>query len=299
MIKINSLTKTFGKVKALNHFNCTIESGTVFGLVGSNGAGKSTLLRILGGVYQQDSGTAKIDGKDVFDNPAVRAECFFISDYPFFYNDSTVANLAQLYKHIYPSWDGIKYIQLCNMFPIDKKAKVINMSKGMQRQAALILALSTRPKYLFMDEIFDGLDPVVRQLLKKLIMEEVAESNMTVIIASHNLRELEDVCDHIGLLHKGGIVLEQELDELKLGIHRIQAAFNTALNKTDFADLDIVSFTKRGCIINMVVRGDEHEITAKIQSRNPVFVEALPLTLEEVFINEMEVAGYDINNITS
>ncbi|GHU81382.1 ABC transporter ATP-binding protein [Clostridia bacterium] len=298
MINILSINKSFGDVKALNNFTCEVADGTVFGLVGSNGAGKSTLLRILAGVIETDNGVVEIDGLEIFDNPIVRGSCFFIADYPFFYNDSTVENMAKLYEKIYPNWSKEKYAYLCNLFPIDKKARVINMSKGMQRQAALILALSSKPKYLFMDEIFDGLDPVVRQLLKKLLMEEVAENKMTVIIASHNLRELEDVCDHVGLLHKGGILLEKEIDEMKLGIHKVQAAFLPAVGKEGFSDLNIVNFTQRGSLVNMVVRGNQEEIMRSLEKHNPVFAESLPLTLEEVFINEMEVAGYDINNIT-
>lgn len=297
MIEIKNLTKTFGSVKALNGVNCKINTATVFGLVGSNGSGKSTLLRILSGVYEADSGTADIDGENVFDNPYVKERCFFISDYPFFYNDSTIDNTAWIYKRIYPNWSDKKYAKLCSVFPVNKKAKIINMSKGMQRQAALILGLSTNPKYLFLDEIFDGLDPVVRQMLKKLLMDDVVTNKTTVIIASHNLRELEDVCDHVGLLHQGGILMEKELDEMKLGLHKVQAAFKQSKNKEDFSDLDIVSFKQRGCIINLTVRGNAEEIMEKINRYNPVFAESLPLTLEEVFISEMEAAGYDINNI--
>lgn len=171
------------------------------------------------------------------------------------------------------------------------------MSKGMQRQSALILALSTRPKYLFLDEIFDGLDPVVRQLVKKLIITNVTDNNTTVMIASHNLRELEDICDHVGLLHRGGIILERELDDLKLGIHKVQIAFNNDINDDIFCDLEIVNKSRNGNLFNLTIRGSEDEFIPKLEALNPAFMESLPLTLEEVFINEMEGAGYDINNI--
>ncbi len=297
MITITNLTKTFGEVKALDRLNCNISKGSVFGLVGSNGSGKSTLLRILAGVYEANGGTVRIDGRPSFDDQEVKSRVYFISDYPYFFNDSTVENTAALYRRLYPTWDELKYKQLCGIFPINTKAKIINMSKGMQRQAALILALACCPQYLLLDEIFDGLDPVIRQLLKKLLMDDVAARGMTVVIASHNLRELEDVCDHVGLLHKGGIVLEKELDEMKLGIHKVQAAFTSALPDDAFADIDIIDIQKRGLLYNLVARGGKEELMAKMNTLNPVFIEALPLTLEEVFISEMEVAGYDINNI--
>lgn len=297
MIEIKQLTKTFGTVVALKELSCTISEGSCFGLVGSNGSGKSTLLRILSGVYTQDSGEILIDGDISYDNPAVKNNCFFISDYPFFYNNSTITNTADLYKRIYTGWSTEKYNKLCRLFPIDKKAKIINMSKGMQRQAALILGLSTCPKYLFLDEIFDGLDPVVRQLVKKLIIQDISENNMTVIIASHNLRELDDISDHVGLLHKGGILLEKDLDELKLGIHRIQIAFNQRPPQSAFDNLSLVDLKATGNLYSMVARGKKEDIISKLNALNPVFIEALPLTLEEIFISEMEVAGYDIDNI--
>ena len=198
MIKIENLSKNFGDLKALDNLSVNVNESSVFGLVGSNGSGKSTLLRILSGVYTADSGKVTIDGKIAEDNEEVKGICCFVSDFPYFSNNSTLKNTAVLYRSIYPNWSEEKYNNLCKSFPINSNAKIITMSKGMQRQAALILALSTRPKYLFLDEIFDGLDPVVRQLVKKLIIEEVAANNMAVIIASHNLRELEDFCDHIG-----------------------------------------------------------------------------------------------------
>lgn len=297
MIEITNLTKSFGKTVALNRLNCTVQQGSVFGLVGSNGSGKSTLLRILAGVFEADGGTVRFEGKPSFENREVKAKIFFISDYPYFFNDSTIQNTARLYRNLYPSWDEIRFRQLCSIFPVNTTDRIVNMSKGMQRQAALILALSCCPQYLLLDEIFDGLDPVVRQLLKKLLMDDVASRRMTVVIASHNLRELEDICDYVGLLHKGGILMEKEIDEMKLGVHKVQAAFNKALPDDAFRDIDVVSLQKRGLLYNLVAKGDKEELIGKLRTLQPVFLEALPLTLEEVFISEMEVAGYDINNI--
>ena len=297
MLSINNITKKFGEKVALNGLSFNIPNGSVFGLIGSNGSGKSTLLRIISGVYEPDGGSVEIDGKSTFENPEVKAQCFFISDFPYFYNNSTVNSLAALYRSIYPSWDESKYQRLCCMFPISVNDRVINMSKGMQRQAALMLALSTCPKYLMLDEIFDGLDPVVRQLIKKLLAEMVSENNATIIIASHNLRELEDVCDHVGLIHSGGIVLEKELDEAKLGIHRIQVVYEKEIGEGMFKDLQVVKIQRQGKLLNLTVKGDGEEIEKYLRSLGPVYLEMLPLTLEEVFISEMEAVGYDIDNI--
>ena len=297
MIEIKNVTKKFGKLKALDNLSFNVQDGAVFGLVGSNGAGKSTLLRVLNGVFKADGGEALIDGENVFENHSIKDKCFFVPDYPYFSNGDTIQKNAFLYRMIYSGWDEEYFKQLCATFPLNKKQRIINMSKGMQRQSALILALSTRPKYLFLDEIFDGLDPVVRQLVKKLIITNVTDNNTTVMIASHNLRELEDICDHVGLLHRGGIILERELDDLKLGIHKVQIAFNNDINDDIFCDLEIVNKSRNGNLFNLTIRGSEDEFIPKLEALNPAFMESLPLTLEEVFINEMEGAGYDINNI--
>lgn len=297
MIKIDNVSKDFGEVQALDKLSIEINAGSVFGLVGSNGSGKSTLLRILSGVYTADSGVITIDDENIYDNPAVKGKCFFISDFPYFSNSATLKSTARLYKNIFPNWSDEKFKDLCSKFPINEKGRIISMSKGMQRQVAIILALSTCPKYLFLDEIFDGLDPVVRQLVKKLVIDEITENDMTVIIASHNLRELEDICDHIGFLHKGGILLENDIDELKLGITKIQIAFSEQLDKNVFEQLNLVNIKSNGKIYEIVVRDSAEDAMKFIETLNPVFVELLPLTLEEIFISEMEVAGYDINNI--
>ena len=297
MIEVKEFTKKFGSTIALDHISCSVGSGSVFGLVGSNGAGKSTLLRSLAGIYAADGGTIEIDDAAPFENTEVKSRLFFIPDYPYFLPQASLSDTASFYARLYPNWSRKRYEELCGTFPIDSKAKIGNMSKGMQRQAALIAALSTQPEYLMLDEIFDGLDPVMRQLLKKILSHDVSQRGMTVIIASHNLRELEDLCDHVGLLHKGGVILERELDELKLGINKVQAVFKPMPEMNVFKDLDIVKSEIRGSLINFVIRGTKEEILTKINALNPVFVEVLPLTLEEVFISEMEVAGYDLENI--
>ncbi|MBQ5398325.1 MAG: ABC transporter ATP-binding protein [Ruminococcus sp.] len=297
MIEIKNVSKSFGKTAALDNLSFCVEEGSVFGLVGSNGAGKSTLLRIIGGVFRAESGEALVDGENSFENTSVKNKLFFVPDYPYFFNNSTVRNLAALYRGIYRNWDEEYFEKLLNIFPIKKNDKIINMSKGMQRQAALILALSTRPKYLLLDEIFDGLDPVVRQLVKRLIITNVTDNGMTAIIASHNLRELEDICDHVGLLHKGEIVLEKELDELKLGIHKVQIAFKGDVDEAFLDEFDVINKNRQGNLFQLTIRGEESELMPRLEALEPAFVEALPLTLEEVFINEMEGVGYEIENI--
>ena len=297
MIQVERLTKKFQTHTALNQISVSVQPGSVFGLVGSNGAGKSTLLRTIAGIYKPDSGTVAIDGTPIFEHPNVKNDIFFISDFPYFIPQSNMKEMAKFYASMYSNWSHERYRELCHLFPIEEKMKISSMSKGMQRQVALICALSTQPKVLLMDEIFDGLDPVMRQLLKKLLAREVSERNITVMIASHNLRELEDVCDHVGLLHQGGVVFEQELDGLKLNLHKLQAVFKPMISMDVFSDLDILKFDMKGSLINMVIRGDKGVISRRIEALKPVYFEMLPLTLEEVFISEMEVSGYDIDKI--
>lgn len=299
MIEVKELTKTFGKKTALDKVSFTIGGGSVFGLVGSNGAGKSTFLRAAAGVYRPDGGTVTVDGASPFENSAVKSRIYFLSDYPYFLPQATLTEMAAFLRRIYPHWSDEKWAEMNRIFPVGEKEKIQNMSKGMQRQAALICAFAAQPDYLLMDEIFDGLDPVMRRLLKKAISGDVADRGVTVIIASHNLRELEDVCDHVGLFHKGGILFEKDIDELRLGISKVQAVFQPIPERSAFAGLDILKFETRGSLLNLVIRGDKEEILQKLNALNPVFLEALPLTLEEVFISEMEVAGYDRDSFLS
>lgn len=298
MIEIKNLTKKFDSTVAVNTLSLTIEDGSVLGLVGSNGSGKSTLLRLLAGVYQNDSGSIKIDGNTLFDNPKAKSECYFVPDFPFFYNNSTVNSTAYLYRNIYPNWSEEQFNKYCTMFPINKDAKIINMSKGMQRQAALILALSTCPKYLFLDEIFDGLDPVVRHLLKQILVQHVDEHKLTAVIASHNLRELEDLCDRICLLHRGSMIMERDIDDLRRNFRKVQIAFKELPDKEYlFNGINVVNYWKNGNVFNVTIRGTEEDFMPALNALNPAYISAMPLTLEEIFISEMGAAGYDINSI--
>ena len=297
MIKINNVTKLFGEKKALNNISFRIEEGSVFGLVGSNGAGKSTLLRILAGVFEADGGETLIDGSIPFENPSIKAQCAFVSDFPYFYSGATLTSTAEYYSSVYQTWDKARFNELKSIFPIDPHQKIATMSKGMQRQTAIILALSYNPKYIFFDEIFDGLDPVIRELVKKILIEYVDKTNATVVIASHNLRELEGFCDHIGLLHLGGILLEKDIDGDSIGLYRLQFVMADEDYNEIKPSLNIIKETRQGKMIEITVKGEPEVINEIINSKAPVYSETLPLTLEELFISEMEVAGYDINNL--
>lgn len=298
MIEIKNLTKKFGKTVALDNVSFSVPQGSIFGLVGSNGAGKSTILRILSGVFAPDEGNAYLDEITPFENVKLKENIAFVSDYPYFLPTSTLDSMAKYYKSIYSNWNEEKYEQLKTIFPIKSKQKISTMSKGMQRQSAIIFSLSYMPKYILFDEIFDGLDPVVRELVKKILIEYVEETGATIVISSHNLRELEGFCDHIGFLHKGGILLQKDINSELLGVFRTQFVLGS---DEDFEKIknstDIIKQTKQGKMIELTVRGSETEFETLITSLNPVFYEILPLTLEELFISEMEVAGYDINNI--
>lgn len=299
MIEIKELQKDFGSTKALDSVSLSVPDGSVFGLVGSNGAGKSTLLRVLAGIYQADGGTVSIDGEAPFENLKVKDNIAFVSDYPFFYSGATVDSMAHYYRLAYSRWDDKRFENLKSVFPISSKQKISSMSKGMQRQAAIILALSHAPKYILFDEIFDGLDPVIRELVKKILIEYISVMNATVVIASHNLRELEGFCDHIGLLHRGGVLLEKDIDSDSAGVYRVQFVMESEDFEQIRPELRIVNETHQGKMIQLTVKGDEEQIRQTIESKSPVFFEALPLTLEELFISEMEVAGYEISKLFS
>lgn len=298
MIEIKNLSKAFGKNFALKKLGFQVGEGSVFALVGSNGSGKSTLLRTIAGVYQPTAGEVLIDGNPVFEDPRLKDQVYFVADVPFFYNGSTLDSASDLLSRIYGGWSEETYLRLCSIFPIDRREKLINMSKGMQRQASLILALSCKPKYLLLDEIFDGLDPVIRRLVKQLIINDVSDRQMSVIIASHNMRELEDICDHVAFLHRGTLVAEDDVDDIKSQVHKFQAAFNRDFETEDItAGLDIMKLKRTGNLINFTAKGKKEDIENAVRGHEPIFMESLPLNLEEIFMCEMEAAGYDIENI--
>ena len=296
-ISVKGLSKQFDKIQALNQVTTTIQKGSIFGLIGSNGAGKSTFLRLLAGIYRPDTGQIVIDGQPIYENEALKQKIFYISDDQFSFSNSNMEEMANYFAAMYQRFSYEKFRELTGLFRLDSKRKLNTFSKGMQKQAHIILALSCQPDYLFCDETFDGLDPVMRQAVKRLLADAVAEHQMTPIIASHNLRELEDICDHIGLLHQGGVIFERELDYLQSNIHKVQCAFTDPKGREDFTGLDIVTIEQRGSLSILVVRGSADETEARIKAMQPLYCELLPLTLEEIFITEMEVLGYDIQQL--
>ena len=294
---MNNLTKTFENFTALDSFTSEIPGGSIYGLVGTNGSGKSTLLRLISGIYRPDGGEILVEGEAPFENVAVKSRIVHVSDDLYFLPQSNMDDMARFYAGIYPSFDWETYRAMCGRFPIDPKKKIGKFSKGMKRQTALILALACRPKILLLDEAFDGLDPVIRIGLRKILADAISGGDVTVMIASHNLRELEDLCDHMGLLHRGKIIFAREIDQVKLGFCKVQAAFNQLPDDTQLAGLDIAQRSVAGSVLTLIVRGRPDEIMAIIQKLDPLFVETVPLTLEEVFIHEMEAVGYDYNKI--
>ncbi len=292
MIEFKNVTKTFDETDALKNVDLILEEGAVYGLTGSNGSGKSTMLRLLAGVYNCDSGEILIDNENVYDNEKIKEECYYVSDFPYFFSDSTLEKMAELMKSMYANWDDSVYNNLVERFGLDKNKRIINMSKGMQRQASLILAFATRPKYLFMDEIFDGLDAVIRKSLKKLIAESVVDGEMTCIIASHNLREVDDICDKMVLLHNGKIVENSDTDSLKESLNKIQIAFAQTPDGDIFNEIDCEVLSQTGGYFVIMAKGDITEISAKLNALNPAFMEVISTSLEEVFIDRLEEEGY-------
>ena len=266
MIEVTNLTKKFSDFTALDNVTCTIPSGCVYGMVGSNGAGKSTFLRLISGVYKGEQGTIKIDGEDVFENPAVKSRIAFVSDDLFFLQGASIFRMRDLYRAIYPNFDDERFNYLLQSFGLNPKKPIQHFSKGMRRQAAILLALSCRPDYLFFDETFDGLDPVMRGLVKGLIYNDVAERGATAIITSHSLRELEDVCDQLALLHLGGLVLQSDVQNLKTSLFKVQIAFPALPSPDAFDGLGVAQCKQVGSVFSLVIRGNRDEIVARLQA---------------------------------
>ena len=292
MIKARKLSKRFGEVEALTNLNCNIPQGCIFGLVGANGAGKSTFLRLCNGIYQPDEGHISINGGEVFDNPSVKEHCVFVPDELYFLPQSNLNRMSLLYESMYPRFSNERFADLCAAFKLDRTRLLNTFSKGMRRQAATILALSAMTDYVFFDETFDGLDPVMRNLVKGMLYDDVLERGCTAVVTSHSLRELEDTCDQLALLYQGGIVFESDVQNLKTSLFKVQVAFAEEYDQTRFPDMDILSFVKQGSVANMIIRGDSAKSKTLIGAMNPLLLEILPLTLEEVFLYEMEALGY-------
>ena len=297
MIKITNLNKSFGTKQVLENLNCNIKTGSIYGLIGANGAGKSTLLRIIMGIFKEDSGTVELNGEVIKDREEIMKKLAFVPDDLFFFKNYTLKDTFDFYSNIYDKFEIERATKLAETLklPIDKK--VMNFSKGMKRQAALICAICTNADYMFFDETFDGVDPVIRNYLKKVISDQMSKKETTIIMTSHNLRELEDICDNVGLLYKGGITFESEMDSLKTNMFKIQIAFSDDFSEKDFNKFEVLSFKKNGSVATVIVRGKKEECENALKEMNPLVLDFLPLTLEEVFIYEMEVLGYEFNSL--
>lgn len=297
MIKITDLTKSFDEKVVLNKLNCTIKTGTIYGLIGANGAGKSTLMRIITGIYQKDSGRIEVDGEELKDTEELKQKFAYVPDDLFFFKNYTIKDTLQFYSKIYQNFDVDYAKKMLKILNLNELQRISTFSKGMKRQTAIICALATNAEYMFFDETFDGIDPVVRNFIKKAIAEKMEEKGCTIVISSHNLRELEDICDNLGLLYKGGILFESEIDSLKTNMFKIQISLKNDFSKDDFQNFKVLSFKKSGSVATIILEGDREKYEEELNRMNPIILDFLPLTLEEIFIYQMEVLGYEFNQV--
>ena len=295
MIEVRNLTKRFDGFAALDGLSLTVPRGAVYGLVGPNGSGKSTLLRHVMGVYRQDEGAVLVDGQPVYENPAVKARMAYIPDDVFYFPQAGVRDMMQYYQGIYPTFDAGRYEKLKEVFQLDERQPIRRMSKGMQKQAAFWLAMCQKADVMVLDEPVDGLDPVMRRQIWGLLMADAAERGMTVLVSSHNLRELEDVCDHMGILDHGHLLLERSLSELQENISKVQLALPDGRPLPE--GLECVHETVSGRLHTLILRGKPEETLQKLAECEPLFLDAVPLSLEEIFIYELGGADYAVKDI--
>ena len=295
MIEIKELHKSFDGFEALRGLNIHVPRGAVYGLVGPNGAGKSTVIRHLAGIYRQDSGEVLIGGEKVYENPAVKAKLAYIPDDIFYYGAATIRDMKNLYRAMIPTFSDERFEKLREAFPLDDKRAMRRLSKGMQKQAAFWIALSCCPEVIVLDEPVDGLDPMMRRQVWSLLLQDVAERGTTVLVSSHNLRELEDVCDHVGIMDKGRMLLERPLEALQENTVKIQLALPEGAVLPE--GLHILHETRTGRLRQLILRGNGDELTARLSACNPFFLDVLPLSLEEIFIYELGGEDHAIKNI--
>ena len=295
MIEVRDLHKKFDGFSALDGVNLDVPDGSVYGLVGPNGAGKSTLIRHLAGIYRQNRGEIRIDGQPVYENPAVKSRISYIPDEIFYYNQATVKDMARFYRETYPSFDRDRFEKLSPAFELDSNRMMRKLSKGQQKQAAFWLAISLRPDLMLLDEPMDGLDPVMRRQIWSILLTDVAERGTTVLVSSHNLRELEDVCDHVGIMNRGKMLLERSLSELQDNIVKVQLVLpeDAVLPQ----ELEILHHSSTGRLQQLILRGRAEELEARLSTAGPLFVDILPLSLEEIFIYELGGVDHEVKDI--
>ncbi len=291
MLELTNITKTFGTFKALDDLTMTVPRGAVYGLVGPNGAGKSTAIRHAVGVYRPDSGSVTFDGQPVYENPDVKVRIGSIPDDIFFFPSATLEDMHSYYKGMYPQFDDALFARLYEVFQLPKKSPIRRFSKGMQKQAAFHLSICTRPDMLILDEPVDGLDPVMRRQVWSLLLSDVSQRETTVLISSHNLRELEDICDHVGIMDHGKMLLQKSLADMQGATHKLQIVGDVP------GDLEILHTSSSGRLQTLVVRGNAEEIEARVKTANPAYFDVLPLSLEEIFIYELGGVDYEVKSI--
>ena len=299
MIQVNNVVKNFDGFRALDGVNMKVEKGSIYGLVGPNGAGKSTLIRHLTGVYRPDQGEILIEGEPIYENRRVKARISYIPDDLFYFLQADTMVMMKYYRGIYPDFDEKMFFRMQEFFPsIDVKRNIRRLSKGMQKQVAFWLAICCRPELMILDEPVDGLDPVMRRQIWSILMSEVSEHKMTVLVSSHNLRELEDVCDHVGIMNKGSIMIERSLMELQGNISKVQIACQTGMPKMP-KEFEVLHMSNSGRVYTMIVKGNPKEVARAVSAEedNLAIVDILPLTLEEIFIYEMGGADYEVKDI--
>ena len=299
MIELKNVSKYFGDIAAVDNISLTIKDGVVMGLLGTNGAGKSTLLRTMAGILKPEHGEILIGGQPVWNNPDAKSLFFYISDDQFYFPNSTPKEFGSFYSTYYPNFNTERFHELLDKIDLPANRKIRTFSKGMKKQLSILIGICAGTQYLFCDETFDGLDPVMRQAIKSLFIQEMSERTFTPVIASHNLRELEDISDHIGLLHKGGVLLSQDLEDLKCNLTKVQCVLPEEYDQKIKDALLVMKMHRHGKLLTMTVRGESEKVVAWLNTLNPVYCESVPLTLEEIFINETEVAGYDIKSLIS
>ncbi len=297
MLEAKNVVKTFDGFRALDSLNMTVPKGAVYGLVGPNGAGKSTIIRHLAGIYRQDSGEVLLDGQPVYENPAVKRRMTVIGDDWYYFPQANIREMARFFAGLYPTFSWERYEKLKQVFPLDEKMMLRRMSKGMQKQAAFWLAVCCMPEYLILDEPVDGLDPVMRRQVWSLLLGDVSERGTTVLVSSHNLRELEDVCDHVGILNRGQVLLERSLSDLQDNTVKLQVAYAGVTEPMLPSELNILHRSHVGRVYTYIVRGSRAEILRRMEITEPILLESIPLTLEEIFIYELGGVDYAAKDI--
>ncbi|MBR0112618.1 MAG: ABC transporter ATP-binding protein [Clostridia bacterium] len=297
MIEVKNVTKKFGSFAAVKDLSLTVDDGSIYGLVGYNGAGKTTLLKMIAGVYKPDEGETLINGRNTFTDAAVRLNMFYVPDEIYFEPFSSIEKMAKLYAGYYPSFSFDTLDSLCGVFELDKKARLNSFSKGMQRQAEMILGMSAHPDVLLLDESFDGLDPQKRNVMNRMLIDYVAEKNCSVIISSHNLHEVSDICDRMALINGKSIALDCSVDDIGADRCKFRLVFDRDMTAADFDGFDIRKIKVDGKMVTLSVKGDPDETERRLRAMNPVLAERFPLTIEEVFLEEMEEKEYDFKEI--